>query len=108
MYIFLSSLWFNVVLSPHPTEGDGSGDSCCESSGEDEVVHKPKPLQARRSILDLDSKQTEEPPAKRAKREDTVVSLASRLFEGKFLSHPKPNSGVFKDSHPLPSSVFNL
>lgn len=58
------------------TEGDGSGDSC-ESSGEEEVVHKPKPLQARRSILDagdISIKQSEEPPAKRAKREDTAVS----------------------------------
>ena len=59
-----------------------SADSC-ESSGEDEMVHKPKPLQARRSILDLadsSSKQADEPPAKRAKREDTVVS--QRVFSG--------------------------
>ena len=40
------------------------------------MVHKPKPLQARRSILDFgdsSNKQGEEPPAKRAKREDTAV-----------------------------------
>lgn len=67
-----------AVLSANPPEGDGSGDSC-ESSGEEEVVHKPKPLQARRSILDFadsSSKQSDEPPAKRAKREDTAVSAA--------------------------------
>ena len=65
-------IWF---YSFSLTEGDASGDSC-ESSGEEEVVHKPKPLQARRSILDFDSstKQSDEPPAKRAKREDTAVS----------------------------------
>lgn len=69
----------NVIrCSAHLAEGDGSGDSC-ESSGEEEVVHKPKPLQARRSILDFadsSSKQSDEPPAKRAKREDTAVSAA--------------------------------
>ena len=56
-------------------DGDGSVDSC-ESSGEEEVIHKPKPLQARKSILEISesSSKLEEPPAKRAKRDDTAVS----------------------------------
>ena len=40
------------------------------------MIHKPKPLQARKSILEISesSSKLEEPPAKRAKRDDTAVS----------------------------------
>ena len=63
------------------TEAEASDSS--ESSSEEEVpINKPKVLQTRRSILDNlseVSKQIEEPPAKRPKRdEDNEVGVASR------------------------------
>ena len=59
-----------------------SGESGDESSGEDEMVQvpiKPKPLQARHSLLDNlveepSSKTTSDPASKRLKRDDNVVS----------------------------------
>ena len=66
------------------TEGEGSAESS-ESSGEEEVVpvhvSKQKSLQARRSILEhIDDnlmKPMDEPPTKRAKRDEAIVSCTN-------------------------------
>lgn len=73
-----------VTLYPVFPAADGSGESGNESSCEDEVIPiKHKPVQVRHSLLDkLDessAKVTSEPPLKRQKREDNMVSHQNKI-----------------------------